>query len=73
MLTDEFSPLHFCHGGSSFFGLVIKNLLKKECIMFVMVNTLYLKQLHETQEEKLTESRKSEIEIHCVTLQILDN
>lgn len=56
-----------------FFGLVIKNLLKKECIMFVMVNTLYLKQLHVTQEEKLTESRKSEIEIHCVTLQILDN
>lgn len=29
MLTDEFSPLHFCHGGSSFFGLVIKNLLKR--------------------------------------------
>lgn len=56
-----------------FFGLVIKNLLKKECIMFMMVNTLYLKQLHVTQEEKLTESRKSEIEIHCVTLQILDN
>lgn len=29
MLTDEFSPLHFCHGGSSFFWIGDKKFIEK--------------------------------------------
>ena len=47
-----------------FFFIGNRVLLSKKYIVFTMMNTLYLKQLH--QKEVLTDSRKSEMEIHHI-------
>ena len=39
---------------------------EQKCIMFMMVNKLYLKQLQTNQREELTDWRKSKMEIHCI-------
>ena len=39
-------------------------------IMLMVMNTLNMKQIHKTQELKLTECKKSGMERHCINPQI---